>query len=58
MAMGCALPAPHGGIFVLPVMTGVLWYLIALAAGSVIGMMLLALLKNKRPAGTTPAQGE
>ena len=58
MAMGCALPAPHGGIFVLPVMTGVLWYLIALAAGSVIGMMLLALLTNKRPAGTTPAQGE
>lgn len=58
MAMGCALPAPHGGIFVLPVMTGVLWYLIALAAGSVIGMMLLALLKNKRPAGTTPARGE
>lgn len=58
MAMGCALPAPHGGIFVLPVMTGVLWYLIALAAGSVIGMLLLALLKNKRPAGTTPARGE
>ena len=34
MAFGCTLPAPHGGVFVFPVMTNVLGYLIALAAGS------------------------
>ena len=48
MAFGCALPAPHGGIFVFPVMTNVLGYLIALAAGSVVGMLLLGLLKKKK----------
>ena len=48
MAFGCALPAPHGGVFVFPVMTNVLGYLIALAAGSVAGMLLLGLLKKKK----------
>ena len=47
MQFGCALPAPHGGVFVFPVMTNVLGYLIALAAGSVVGMLLLGLLKKK-----------
>ena len=48
VAFGCALPAPHGGVFVFPVMTNVLGYLIALAAGSVVGMLLLGLLKKKK----------
>ena len=48
MAFGCALPAPHGGIFVFPVMTNVLGYVIALAAGSLVGMVLLGLLKKKK----------
>ena len=48
MAFGCALPAPHGGIFVFPVMTNVVGYLIALVVGSVVGMLLLGLLKKKQ----------
>lgn len=48
MAFGCALPAPHGGIFVFPVMTNVIGYFIALAAGSLVGMLLLGVLKKKQ----------
>ena len=48
MAFGCALPAPHGGIFVFPVMTNVVGYLVALVAGSLVGMVLLGLLKKKK----------
>lgn len=44
----CTLPAPHGGIFVFPVVGNVLGYIIALAAGSVVGCLMLALLKKKR----------
>lgn len=46
MAFGCTLRAPHGGIFVFPVVEHVGGYLIALAAGSVVGMLMLALLKK------------
>ena len=45
---GCSLPAPHGGIFVFPVVENVLGYIAALAAGSVAGCLMLALLKKKR----------
>ncbi len=45
---GCTLMAPHGGIFVVPVIGGALMYLVALAVGSVAGMFMLALLKKKR----------
>lgn len=48
MAFGCALPAPHGGVFVFPVMTNVLGYVISLVVGSVVGMLLLAVLKKKK----------
>ena len=48
MAFGCALPAPHGGIFVFPVMTNILGYVIALVVGSLVGMILLGLLKKKK----------
>ena len=44
----CALPAPHGGIFVFPVIRNVPGYLIALAAGSLAGMLVLALLRKKQ----------
>ena len=51
MAFGCGIMAPHGGIFVFPVASNVVGYCISLAAGSVAGMALLALLKkNKDPA--------
>lgn len=48
MAFGCTLPAPHGGIFVFPVVGNVLFYVLALAAGSFVGMALLTLLKGRR----------
>ncbi len=49
MAFGCSLRAPHGGIFVFPVVGNPLQYVIALAIGSVVGMLMLALLKKKQP---------
>lgn len=48
MAFDCTLMAPHGGIFVFAVVGNTLMYLVSLAAGSVVGMILLALLKKKR----------
>ena len=47
MAMGCTLRAPHGGIFVFPVVGNVGGYLLALVAGAVVGMILLGILKKK-----------
>ena len=49
MAFDCTLRAPHGGIFVFPVVGHPLQYVIALAIGSVVGMIMLALLKKKQP---------
>ena len=46
MVFGCTLMAPHGGIFVFPVVGNWPMYLVALAAGSVITMFMLALLKK------------
>lgn len=47
MMFGCTLMAPHGGIFVVPVMENALMYLVALAVGTVISAALLGLLKKK-----------
>lgn len=46
MLFGCTLRAPHGGLFVVPVIGSPLNYLIALAAGAIVGMIILALLKK------------
>lgn len=46
MAFGCTLMAPHGGIFVVPVMGNAVIYLAALAAGTVISAVLLGVLKK------------
>lgn len=46
MSFGCALRAPHGGIFVFPVVDHPLLYLAALAAGSVVGAVVLSLVKK------------
>ena len=43
---GCTLMAPHGGIFVLPTIGQPLLYFLALVIGSVVGMLMLALLKK------------
>ena len=48
MAFNCTLMAPHGGIFVFAVVGNWLMYLVALLAGSVAGMFMLALLKKKK----------
>ena len=47
MAFGCTLMAPHGGIFVFPVVGNALMYLAALVAGTVISAVLLGVLKKK-----------
>lgn len=41
---GVASPAPHGGLFVIPVMTGWVWFIVALAAGTVLTAFLLKIL--------------
>ncbi|MDK2937239.1 MAG: fructose system or component [Eubacteriaceae bacterium] len=46
MFFGCTLMAPHGGIFVFPVVGNPLWYIVALLAGSAATMMMLGLLKK------------
>lgn len=47
MVFGCTLRAPHGGVFVAPVIGNSLLFLLALLIGSVVGMAMLALLKKK-----------
>ena len=47
MALGCTLRAPHGGIFVFPVVGNALQYVLALVIGSLVGMLMLGLLKKK-----------
>ena len=46
MFMGCTLRAPHGGIFVFPVVGNVAGYLVALVVGSVVGAIILTTLKK------------
>lgn len=43
----CTLRAPHGGIFVTPVIGHPFGFLIAIAVGSVVGMIILGLLKKE-----------
>lgn len=45
---GCACPAPHGGIFTFIVVDHPFGYIIALVAGSIVGALMLGLLKKKR----------
>ena len=47
VAFDCTLMAPHGGIFVFPVVGNPLMYLAALAAGTVVGALMLGVLKKK-----------
>lgn len=46
MFFDCTLRAPHGGIFVFPVVGNAMLYTLALLIGSVVGMILLAILKK------------
>ena len=47
MAFKCTLMAPHGGIFVFPVVGNAVQYLIALVIGSAVSAVLLGTLKKK-----------
>ena len=47
MFFGCTLMAPHGGIFVFPVVGNALMYLVALVVGMAVSTVLLGLLKKK-----------
>lgn len=46
MAFNCTLMAPHGGIFVLPLIGNWGWYLISLIVGSIVSMAIMAGLKK------------
>ncbi len=46
MMFGCELMAPHGGIFVVPVIVQPFGYIGAILAGSVVGAIVLGLLKK------------
>lgn len=47
MLFNCTLMAPHGGIFVFAVVGNWPFYLLSLAIGSAIGMLMLGILKKK-----------
>ncbi|WP_435969599.1 PTS fructose transporter subunit IIABC [Streptomyces sp. Qhu_M48] len=53
MAFECTLRAPHGGLFVLPLIGNPLLYLLAIVAGTVVSAGLVILLKGARR--TAPA---
>lgn len=48
MAFNCTLMAPHGGIFVFAVVGNWPMYILSLAIGSVVSMIMLTLLRKKR----------
>ena len=49
MLFGCALPAPHGGIFVFGVITNWPMYIVSLIAGVIVAAILLGIFRKKRP---------
>ncbi len=46
MLFGCASPAPHGGIFVIPVVHNWYWYLLSIVVGTIVAALLLSFLKK------------
>jgi len=48
MLFGCELPAPHGGLFVIPLVKNAVMYVVAISAGSVVGAVLLGTLKKDK----------
>ncbi|MFG2501475.1 fructose-specific PTS transporter subunit EIIC [Streptomyces sp. NPDC048441] len=55
MAFDCTLRAPHGGIFVVPLIGQPLLYLVAIAAGVGVSTVAVILLKGARK--TAPSEG-
>ncbi|GGQ88508.1 PTS fructose transporter subunit IIABC [Streptomyces flaveolus] len=61
MAFGATLRAPHGGIFVVPLIGNPLLYLVAVAAGVCVTTALVIVLKGLRkqaPGTATPGTGD
>ncbi len=48
MFFGCTLMAPHGGIFVFPVVGNAPYYVLALVGGTLIAAVLLGVLKKNK----------
>ncbi|MEU5368786.1 fructose-specific PTS transporter subunit EIIC [Streptomyces sp. NPDC005951] len=55
MAFGATLRAPHGGVFVVPLIGEPFLYLLAIAAGTLVATALVVLLKGARRATPDPA---
>ncbi|GHE75965.1 PTS lactose transporter subunit IIC [Streptomyces longispororuber] len=54
MAFDCTLRAPHGGVFVVPLIGRPLLYLLAVAAGVCVSTAVVILLKSARKAPAAP----
>ena len=48
-AFKCGSPAPHGGFWVIAIISNPLMYAVALVVGSVVGCMILTMLKKPLP---------
>ena len=46
MLFNCTLMAPHGGIFVIGIVGNALMYIVSIAAGAIVGALILAALKK------------
>ncbi|MFJ3846543.1 fructose-specific PTS transporter subunit EIIC [Streptomyces albidoflavus] len=58
MAFGATLRAPHGGLFVVPLIGNALLYVVAIAAGTVVTATLVVLLKSRRTVEPAPAASD
>ncbi|MFD0367798.1 fructose-specific PTS transporter subunit EIIC [Streptomyces sp. NPDC127114] len=58
MAFECTLRAPHGGVFVIPLIGNPLLYLLAIAAGTLVSAGLVILLKSARKRAPEEQQAE
>lgn len=50
MLFGCACPAPHGGIWVIAIITNPFMYVVAILVGAAVAGLILSMLKKKLPA--------
>lgn len=57
MAFGSTLRAPHGGVFVVPLIGNPFAYLLAIVAGTVVSAALVVALKSARRTPAEPASG-
>ncbi|MFJ3747062.1 fructose-specific PTS transporter subunit EIIC [Streptomyces albidoflavus] len=58
MAFGATLRAPHGGLFVVPLIGNALLYVVAIAAGTVVTAALVVLLKSRGTVEPAPAASD